>query len=94
MSTYQNTLPMVFSYWALWNKDDVQRAVDMLLREDYSIPAGSSFAVTSDTYMYGGTKNDRRLWLSEVSYRRILDSGDFVLCTDVVSLRRREDEDW
>lgn len=92
MSTYQSTLPLVFRYLAVWDEEDVRIAVDMLLKEDDSVPAGSSFAVTSDAYMFGGDRWHRRLWLSEVSYRRLVDSGEFSLCPDVISLVRRDEE--
>lgn len=90
MGSYQYTLPMVFRYLAVWEENDVRRAVDMLSKPEYSVPAGSSFAVTSDAYAYGGNTFHRRLWLSETSYRRIVDSGEFTLCPDVVLLVREE----
>ena len=72
MSTYQHTLPMVFSHVASVRRDDVEKLVSRLLTTDARYGSGSSFAVTVD----GRDPREVSLWLSRASLTRLRATSD------------------
>jgi hypothetical protein len=59
-------LPDVFPYSVVVPEDNVSRLILPLIHTAGNAPNGSSFAVTSDA-----PEGKRRIWLSDISFRRV-----------------------
>lgn len=66
--TYIGVLPEVFPYYIDASPEEVKHIVGILMQERPGVPNGSSCAVTSEP-----RRGMRRLWLSRVSFRTLID---------------------
>lgn len=71
MSTYDSSLPLVFPYVAIVTEHEAITLSRILTSKDDRHDHGSSFAITSDAYIYPRGRHMRRLWLSAASAVRV-----------------------
>jgi hypothetical protein len=69
MAPYSTTLPQCFPHAIQVPVHSTESILRMLVSASESHQNGSSFAVTSD-----GPRGYRRIWLSDASYRSLVDS--------------------
>lgn len=65
--TYNSVLPEVFPFAVVLPMEKAMEYITILINQESIAPHGSSFALTTD----GTVPGHRRLWLSEVSMRRL-----------------------